>query len=88
MVPRFLHWITESKDYASLLNYPAAQKQYFQKPNISLQGEKHGHVDCLFLFAQDHNPKSKEAKMNHQKEEFSHPLGNCGYHPLDKAVTP
>lgn len=59
------------------------------KSQISLCKEKkHGHVDCLFLFAQDHNPKSKEAKMNHKKEEFSHPLGNCGYHPLDKAVTP
>ena len=41
----------------------------------------------LFLFAQYYNPKGKEAKINHRKEEFSHPLGNCRDHPLDKALT-
>lgn len=42
----------------------------------------------VIVFAHYHNPKGKEAKMNHRKEAFSHPSGNCGFHPLDKALTP
>lgn len=83
--PSFLHWLLSLMTMQGFLVILQPKSSISNCQIFLWKKHTHGHVNSLFLFAWCHNPKGKETKTYHVKEQLCHPP-RLWISPQDKAL--